>query len=201
MKITLTHTISLTLCLCCVAMFFGCTPLEKRVDLTYQRSVTAPRGSGEVYVVRPLVEQQLRKVPGSLPVIGTVKEAGTQIIATSDVADWVMRALVQELSSAGYTTKTVSQILPGAGKGVRVRVTRLSVNQTISGLVITTSTDIGLAADVWKNGQLVKTLSVSTGGQDQGLDRSASFVSMSLQRALQSAMQQLIPGIVNTLEG
>jgi hypothetical protein len=88
-----------------------------------------------------------------------------------------------------------------ASKGVRLRVTRFSVNQNIEGLLVTTSTDIAVAADIWKNGRLVKTLNVSAGGQDQGFDRSAPFVSESLQKVLQSAMQQLIPGIVKTLEG
>jgi hypothetical protein len=82
-----------------------------------------------------------------------------------------------------------------------VRVTRLSVSQNIDGLFATTSTDIALAADIRKNGRLVKTLNVSAGGQDEGFDRSAAFVSESLQKVLQSAMEQLIPGIVKTLEG
>lgn len=184
-----------------IGIIFGCTPLEKRVDLTYRKSVTGQRGAGDVSVTRPLVEPQMPRVPGSLPVIGTVKETGTRIIATSDVPDWVMAALMQELYAAGYEVKTVPQMPPAVAKGVHVRVTRLSVNQNIEGLLVTTSTDIAMAADIWKNGQLVKTLNVSTGGQDQGLDRSAAFVSESLQKVLQSAMQQLIPGIVKTLEG
>ncbi len=188
-------------CLLGIGVILGCTPLEKRVDLTYQKSVIGQRGSGDVFVTRPVVEPQMPRVPGSLPVIGTVKETGTRIIATSDVSDWVMTALMQELYAAGYEVKTVPQIPPAAAKGVHVRITRLSVNQTIEGLLVTTSIDIAMAADIRKNGQLVKTLNVSAGGQDQGFDRSAAFVSESLQKVLQSAMQQLIPGIVKTLEG
>ncbi len=202
MRMKQIHEAVVIACLLVASMVIsGCTPLEKRVDLTYQKSVTGQHGSGDVFVTRPVVEPQMPKVPGSLPVIGTVKETGTRIIATSDVSDWVMAALMQELYAAGYEVRTVPQIPPAARKGVHVRVTRLSVIQNIENLLVTTTTDIALAADIWKNGQLVKTLNVSTGGQDQGFDRSAGFVAESLQKVLQSAMQQLIPGIVKTLEG
>jgi hypothetical protein len=184
-----------------IGIVFGCVPLEKRVDLTYQKSVTGQWGSGDVFVTRPVVEPDMPLVPGSLPVIGTVGETGARIIATGDVADWVMAALMQELYAAGYEVRTVPQIPAAAAKGVRVRVTRLSVNQKTDGLLITTSTDIAMEADIRKNGRLVTTLNVSAGGQDQGFDGSASFISEALQKVLQSAMQQLLPGIVKTLEG
>jgi hypothetical protein len=182
-------------------LLFGCAPLEKRVPLTYQRAGGASGGTGEVYLLRPVLEQQLPKMPGGRAVLGVVKDSDTQIVAAEDVSQWVMNALMQELYSAGYEVRTALQLPADAPKGVRVRVQSVSSNQTSDGLILTTSTDIKLAADIFRAGQLTKTLTVATGSQDQGLDRSAEFVAESLQKTLQSAMQQLIPGIVNALEG
>lgn len=196
------HVLRCAVCLVFVSgLLTACTPLEKRIDLNYQRAVSAAGGSGEVFVAKPELGTQPLKMPGGRSIVGTVKDAGTQIVTADDPGEWVMRALIQELYGAGYEIKTVAVMPQDAPKGVAVRILRMSANQTTDGLILTTNTDIELAADLWKNGRLVKTLTVSTGSEDQGLDRSGEFVAEALVRTLQSAMKQLVPGVVKTLEG
>jgi hypothetical protein len=110
-----------------------------------------------------------------------------------------MGALTEELHSAGYETRTAPRLPPGVPQGVSVRVVKLSADQTTDQVLLTTSTDISLAAEVWKQGALVKILTVEAHREDQGLDRSGAFIGASLQKTLQSAMEELIPDIIGTL--
>jgi uncharacterized lipoprotein YajG len=181
-------------------LLIGCASLEKRVDLGYERKTSITGGAGELLIAKPVTEHHVVRAPGGRTVLGTVNEAGTQITTTDDVSEWIMRALMQELYGAGFEIKTVGRMPEHAGKGVLVRIVRLSGNQSTDGITITTRTDIELAADLWKNGRLLKTITVATGSEDKGLDRSGAFVSDALQRTLQAAMQQLLPEIVRSLE-
>jgi hypothetical protein len=182
-------------------VLFGCTPFEKRVDLTYERATGHAGASGELFLARPVLEQQITRLPGGRSVIGTLRGTGTQIVTADDINEWVMRAFMQELYAAGYEIKTAAALPPDIRRGVIPRIEGLSANQFSDGIVITTITEVKLAVDVWKAGKLATTLTVSTGSEDRGLDRSGEFVAESLRKTLQSAMQQLLPGIMKTLAG
>lgn len=177
----------------------GCTPFDKRVTLTYEQVAVTRGGTGEVRVLSTVFAHPLERVPAG-SVLGTVKQTATQIVATDSVSDWVRDALVQELRAAGYTVTSVPEQSPGEGKSVQMRVERLTVNQETDALVMTTSADIGLEANAWRNGSLVRTLTVSAGAKDQGLDRSGVAVADTLRRTLRSAMGEIMPGLVNALE-
>ena len=181
------------------SLLVGCATLEKPVDLTYSHAVTAGGGSGEAYLAMPVIEPHLLKMPRGRTVLGTVKGTATQIVTSDDVSQWIIGALTDELHSAGYEIRTVPRLPPGVPQGVSVRVVKLSADQATDGLLLTTSTDISLAAEVWKQGVLVKTLTAEAARQDQGLDRSGTFVGATLQETLQSAMEQLVPDIIGAL--
>jgi hypothetical protein len=176
----------------------GCAPLEKRVDLTYRQAVYGRGGSGEIFLARPVFEKQPDRLPGGRVILGPVKGTDTLIVTTDDVSQWVADALAQELSSAGYEVRRMPAVSARVSKGVALKVQNLSCNQTSDGLVLTTSTNIALAADVWKNGRVVKTLTASAGSEDQGLDRSGPVVAASLEKTLQSTMRELVPGIIGS---
>ena len=175
------------------------TPLEKRLDLTgYQPAVQAVKGSGEVFLARPVLEEKLPVLPGGRVVLGYVEGTGEQLVTQDDLSAWVAGALAGELQSAGYDVRRTSSLPERVLRGVVVKIVRLSVRQK-NGLLLATSTDINLAVDVWKDGRLVKTLTAGADSKDEGIDRSGDFAAASLRRQLQWVMQELVPDIVKTL--
>jgi hypothetical protein len=177
-------------------LLFGCAGFEKHVDLTYERLGTGKSLTGEVYLAKALVEQSFPRLPGGRIVLGSVKNSGMQIVTSDDVSRWIDSAVMEELYSAGFDVRTVSSIPEGALRSIRVRVVRLDSNQQSDGLLLLTSTEISLAADIWKKGRLLKTLTVDASSQEQGVDRSGKVVSASLRANLRTALEQLMPGIL-----
>jgi hypothetical protein len=177
----------------------GCVSFEKVADLTYGRITGTKGGSGEVYLAKTVVEQPFPRLPGGRVVLGTVKDSVTQIVTSGDISRWIVSALMEELYSAGYEVRTVDSLPQKVTRGVLVRIVHLSSNQDSDGLVLRTSTEIDLAAEMWRAGRLAKTLTVSASSQDEGIDRSGAVVTSSLRATLQSAFGQLMPGIISTL--
>ena len=155
-------------------------------------------GSGEIYLAKPVIDVRFGKMPGRT-VLGLVRNTGTQIVTSDDISDWIMGALTDELYPAGYEIRTVPALPVGVSRGVLVWVKGLSANQEDEGLILSTSTEMELSAEIWKEGRLSKTLTVKVGSRDEGVDRSGTTVTVSLQKTLQSAMVQLLPGIVDAL--
>jgi hypothetical protein len=181
-----------------VCLLAGCATLEKSANLTYQRAADVTGGSGEVDLAEPVIEVRLGKMPGRT-VLGSVLNTGTQIVTTDGLPEWIMGALIDELHFAGYEIRTVHRLPWDVSRGILVRVTKLSVDQEDRGLIFYTTTAIGLSAEIWKDGRLSKTLTVSASSQDEDLDRTGGPVGASLQRTLQSAMAHLMPGIIDAL--
>jgi hypothetical protein len=181
-----------------VCLAAGCASVEKRADLTYMRATEVRGGPGEVYLAKPLIDGQLRKIPGRT-ILGSVQNTGTQIVTTDDASDWIGRALTDELRHAGYEVRSTPALPPDVNKGILVRVTRLSADQEDKGIILSTSTEMELSAEIWKDGRLSKTLTVKVSTRDEGIDRSGEPVGASLRKTLQSAMVQLMPGIVGAL--
>ena len=61
-------------------------------------------------------------------------------------------------------------------------VTRLSADQEDKGLILTTSTEMELSAEIWKEGRLSKTLTVKVSSRDEGMDRTGEPVGASLRK-------------------
>ena len=176
----------------------GCAPFEKRVDLTYQRFVNATGGSGQVFVATPVMKQNLPELPSGRQVVGKAEDA--DVVITESPVNWLFSALVQELSAAGYDVRTVPALPAGVSKGVQATVLALSANQSSNVLTITTVTEVKLEAQLWKNGQLIKTLTAGARDQEEGMDRSSEPIRWALEKTLQRAMQELVPDIVKSLE-
>jgi hypothetical protein len=175
------------------------TSLEKRLDLTgYEPVVEGAKGSGEVYLARPVLTEKPLVLPGGRVVLGYVQGTGEQLVTRDDLSEWVADALAKELQSSGYEVKRSPDLPPRASRGIVVKIAQLSAGQT-SGLLLTTSTSIHLAADIWENGRLVKAMTASADSKDEGIDRSGEFVAASLRKQLQTVMQELVPDIVKAL--
>jgi hypothetical protein len=67
-------------------------------------------------------------------------------------------------------------------------------------VIVRTLAEVKLEAQLWRHGQLLKTLTASARDREEGMDRSFEPVRHALEKALQSAMQELLPGMVESLD-
>ena len=176
----------------------GCAPLEKHVDLTYEKFVNAAGGSGDLFIAEPVMQQKLGALPSGKQIVGT--EKGTDLVVTKSPADWLRSALAQELSAAGYSPRMVKDLPAGVSKGIKTAILVLTASQATRMLTVVTVTEVKLEVEVWKNGQLVNRLTASARDQEEGMDRSAEPIRSAFQRTLQRALQELVPDIVKNLE-
>ena len=176
----------------------GCASVEKRVDLTYQRHVDATGGSGEIFVAQPTIKRNPEALPAGREVLGKAGDA--DIVIAQSPADWLLSAIKEELSAAGYEVKTVAVLPPDVPKGVKPSIVALSAHQSSSIVKVTTITEVKLEAELWKNGKLLKTLTASAQDHEEGADRSSEPIRQALEKALQGAMEELVPEIVKALQ-
>jgi hypothetical protein len=176
----------------------NCAQVEKRVDLTYERLVNATGGAGQVFVAQPMERYSVAVFPAGRQVIG--KAVNADVVVKESPVTWLLSALVQELSAAGYEVNTVPNLPAGVSKGVKAAILTLSANQSSKVVTITTITEVKLEIQLWKSGQLINTLTAGARDQEEGLDRSAEPIGRALEKTLQRAMQELVPDIIKSLE-
>jgi hypothetical protein len=143
------------------------------------------------------MEEKLEKLPGRV-VLGSVEGKATQLVTRDDVPGWVADAFSKELQSARYEVRRRPDLPAGVSRGVVLRIVRFSADQS-GKLLVATSTDIRLAAEVWKGGRLAKTISAGASGKDEAFDRSGEVVADSITKTLQAIMRELVPEVVNVL--
>lgn len=176
----------------------GCAPIEKRVDLTYERIANATGASGEIFVAQPVMKQKLAPLPSGKQIIGKAGDA--DIVVREDPANWVLSALKQELSAAGFDVMTVAALPADVSKGLQTTVVTLSAGQSSNVLTVTTVTDLRLQVQLWKNGRLVNTLTAAAQDHEEGVDRSSDPIRQALEKTLQRAMQELLPDVIKNLQ-
>jgi len=197
-KLLLLKKCAFSLILLALLIVTRCAPVEKRVDLTYGSSVKATGGSGEVLVAQPVMKQNLAVLPSGRQIIG--KSGDIDIVIGENPANWLLSALKLELSAAGYDVKTVPTLPAGVSKGINTIFLTLSANQSSKVLTIITTTDVKLEVQLWTNGQLAKTLTVSAQDYEEGADRSSEPIRLALEKTLNRVMQELLPDIIKGLQ-
>lgn len=178
----------------------GCASSDQRIDLAYEKAVSATGGSGVLFIARPLEQHQGFQKPSGEQVIGRIQNTDREIITTDSISEWIMLAFVQELYTAGYDIKTVSELPPDVAKGMTITLSEIRANQVFGTLVIRTESSMKLSVGIWKNGKFVKTLNIEGTLEDKGADRSADPVSALVKKNLQNLMQSLVPDIIRTIE-
>ncbi len=183
--------------------FIGCAFVDQKVDLAYERTVNARGGSGEVFIAKPKEHHNLNKKANGL-VIGTVKNAmgmkTADVVTENNIGDWIVGALVQELSVAGYNTKTVSALPHDVSKGLDLTVLKVFVDQDPGFWTVGAISDVQFTVEIWKNSIKAKVLNIAAKGDDRSMMGSAETKAISLRKAMQAAMQQAVPEIIKTLE-
>jgi len=168
-------------------------PSRKAVHLSYQTSVSARGGSGQFFIAQPVEQHGATPLPSGRWAIGKAESEGTDIVIMQRAGDWLLSALVQELSAAGYEVRTVAVLPVGAVKGMKPAIATLSANQSSSALILSTVAEMKVVAEISKDGQLVKTVSVQAKDHEEGLDRSSEPIRLALEKTLRALMQELIP--------
>jgi hypothetical protein len=189
--------IALMIALSCMT---GCASVDQRVNLAYEKIGNFEGGSGDLLIAKPVEKYNAFKIPSGVLVIGKIKDTGREIITSDSISDWLMLAFVQELYTAGYNVKTVSELPPDVVKGITITVSEIKADQVFGTLTVKTDIGIKLSVGVWKNGRLVKTLPIEADKEEEGVSRSAKTVSTMLRQDLRNLMQNLVPSIIKTLE-
>ena len=192
--------VTITLLFLIASLAGGCGFKDQRVGLTYENIAGAGGGGGELFIARPLEHYALDKTSGGLWILGTVNGTEGAVVTGDSVDDWFLNALAEGLSAAGYHVKTVTGLPEDAVKGCKPAVLKISADQTLSLITADTVVHLKLSVEVWKKGKLVKTLSVSAGNEDKGIDHSAGHLSYVLTSTLQNAMKNLLPDLIEALE-
>uniref|UniRef100_A0A7C4EK99 Lipoprotein n=1 Tax=Thermodesulfovibrio aggregans TaxID=86166 RepID=A0A7C4EK99_9BACT len=195
---------ALTIILTGAVLLISCAFVDQKIDLTYERTVNAKGGSGEVFIAKPKNNTGLNKKPTGEWIIGTVKNTygmkTADVVTSNDIEDWIVKALMQELSFAGYTVTPVIELPEDVPKGIDLTILKVFVDQDVGFWTVGAISDVQFTVEIWKNGVKVKIFNVIAKGDERSIVGSAETKGISLRKALQSAMQQAVPEIIKTLE-
>ncbi len=183
----------------------GCaTTGDRKVELTYEPTVRATGGRGELYLARtgrPGFTEGGERIQW---VIGTIKDSdgnktGSVVIDTRP-ADLVLQAFTAELKGAGYTVITVAEVPAGAAKGISLANVAITLDEVSSLPKVEGKSSVKVATEVWRGGKLVSKLSYETSDADTTITHRDEFPREMLQKSLQHLMQRAVPELVRTLE-
>lgn len=178
----------------------GCGGIEKKVDLKYERLAEAKGGTGELYIAKPVERHNIIKKPSGVLVLGVIKGTDADIVTEDSIADWVMFALFEEFYLAGYNIKVVPELPESASKGMKVVILKVAANQEAGLMTIKSNTDLKISFELWKGNRNVRNLTIETGAEEKGIDRSPEPVNAALKKSLQKAIQKAVPDIIKAFE-
>ena len=191
-----------SLLLALLLLLGGCASTEKPVTLTYERSVKTSGGEGEIFLAGPAEKMDALRptmLPGGRMILGVSRETNADIVTRQSVFGWVADALAEELRSAGYTVRIVSEVPRGVEKGLTLSILALSADQLPKVVTLSTVVEIKLSVELFRKGDLLKTLTAGVRDEEEAFDRSSEPIRKALQKSLQRVMQELVPDIVTTL--
>lgn len=201
----MTKTAAKILLICTALLVLAnCAFVDQKVDLSYEKVVNARGGSGEVFIAKPKNSHNLNRKPSGDWIIGTVKNTygmkTADVITSNDIGDWIVSALMQELTFAGYSVKPVTELPNDVSKGIDLTVLKVFVDQDPGFWTVGAISDLQFVVEAWKNGVKVKSFNVAAKGDERSMAGSAETKGVSLRKALQAAMQQAVPEIIRTME-
>lgn len=186
----------------------GCAFVDQRVTLTYSPINAAKGGHGDLFIVKSIDRLANTKKDNSL-VIGNVKDPGylggfgtwktADVLTDDNVADWVTSAYITELNYAGYNVKAVNVFPDNLTKGIQITLNELFVNQDMGLTSIGAITDLKFTIDLYRDNKKIATLDVAAKGDRRGIYVEAKSKGLSLKKALNSAIEQSVPKIIDML--
>lgn len=178
----------------------GCSSMDQRVELGYEKVVSAQGGSGDLYIAKAAEKHAAVRKPSGTLMIGMVKGTDRDVVTSDNVSEWLTLALVQELYAAGFNVRTVDDLPLNASRGLKTDILSLTANQSVDFLTVTTTTGLQVSVEIWQEGKKSQALTINAGNEEKGADRSSAPISQSLRKSLQNLMRQLVPDIVKALQ-
>ena len=93
------------------------------------------------------------------------------VITENDIGNWLVDALSQELSVAGYSIKTVSELPNDVSKGLDLTILKVYVDQDPGFTSVGAISDVQFEVEIWKNGIKAKALKIAAKGDERIHDR------------------------------
>jgi len=146
----------------------GCAS-EHNVILNYERTLNITGGSGEIFIAKPNIIQVFRENHRGQKIIGDYWDAVTwDIVTDSNISDWIVNALSDELRHAGFNVGYVSDISETIDKGVSLSLIKFNISGNRKSILQSLDTNILLSMSIWKNGSMIKEYYIEGNGSNTG---------------------------------
>lgn len=196
------HTLAIIMI---AAMVAGCATVgDQRVDVLYQRTVYAARGTGDLYLAQ---EGAPAPATGAVPIqwiIGKVTDDDGEklgnIVTDIDPTELLMEALKQEFKGAGYNVIRETPIPQGAAKGLKLKSVTVKLEAMKSVPKATATCKVRIAVEPWVNGKAANRLEYEAEYGDTAITDRDELLSKTLLQAIQALMARSVPEITKTLE-
>lgn len=181
----------------CASLLFasGCARYARTVNTLYEPSAAVRGGSGEIYIVIP--ENSQTRSSDINWALGKVMDDDNQIIdelfSPRSPAEIIQGAFGQEFKKAGYTV-IPAVARPAAGQRViDLTKTEIKLEQISDVMDLKVTCRVLAAADVFRDGQLVKRLQYESTASRTDIKDRDMLAKTVLEDALQSLMRQAVP--------
>ena len=186
------------------AIVAGCATVgDQRVDILYQRTVYADRGTGDLY----LAQESSAPSTGTTPIqwiIGEIKNNDGEKLGNivTDVAptDLLMEAFIQELKGSGYNVFRESPIPQGATKGLKLKSVTIKLEEVKSVPKATATCKVKISIEPWLNGKATNKLEYEAEYDDTAITDRDELLSTTMLQTIQTLMARSVPEIIKTLE-
>lgn len=183
----------------------GCAIVDQKIGLTYARhDLSLVRHSGDVTVTRAAPRPEAKNSSGEW-IIGSLNNAHgvhqADLLSERSPEEWISDALLHELGQAGYTVTSAETLPAAVARGIAITgiSTFLNVNKGI--VTADTRLELKFNAEVFLNGDKVKTLTVaSRGDRTVALNASQEEKERIMLQSLQDAMQRIMPEIITLID-
>ena len=178
----------------------GCAVVDQRIGLTYSRpDQPLVRHSGDITVTRVASQPAAKNSTGEW-IIGSLNNAHdvhqADLLSDRSPEEWISDALLQELRQAGYTVSFAEKLPAAVVRGIALTNVQAFLTVTKGAVSADTRNELKFNAEVFLNGDKVKTLTVAArNDRTVPLDASQKEKERIMLQSLRDAMQQIIPEI------
>jgi hypothetical protein len=185
-----------------ISILAGCAT-DRKITLLYQPSVFATGGSGTLYLAASESRPASGKADSVQWIIGKVKNSDGDtvgdVVTTVAPSDLIMDAFSQELTRAGYKVLRVKTLPGDVSKGVNISALKVNLVEVSSIVKSEGTSNLTVSLELWKNGKKFKKLDYKTGFSDYALKDRDLLLPETLQKALQTLMEQAVPEIIKDM--
>ncbi len=195
------HTLAIIMITAIVA---GCATVgDQRVNILYQRTVYADRGTGDLN----LAQESSVPSTGTTPIqwiIGEITNNDGEKLGNivTDIAptELLMEAFTQELKGSGYNVIRESPIPQGAIKGLKLKSVTIKLEEVKSVPKANAKCKVKISIEPWLNGKTANKLEYEAEYDDIAITDRDELLSKTMLQAIHALMARSVPEIIKTLE-